>query len=93
MDLCVDRIKKVGEMITEDGGNIPDVDFCVYRLSDSHFEENRFNFDPSKSEKESVAHSGNILRSRASPELSTKMRKLKSYRILVEKRLRSVLHV
>ncbi len=53
-DLCIDRLKKAGERITGDGESIPDVGFRVYRLTESYFPENRFKFDPSKSEKENV---------------------------------------
>ncbi|MXW32307.1 MAG: site-specific DNA-methyltransferase [Rhodothermaceae bacterium] len=53
--LCIDRLKKAGRRITEVGENIPDVGFRVYRLTESYFPENRFKFDPSKSEKENIA--------------------------------------
>jgi len=54
-ELCIDRLKKAGKRITENGEIFSDVGFRVYRLAESHFEENRFKFDPSKSEKENVA--------------------------------------
>lgn len=53
--LCINRLKEAGMRMKRVGQNLPDVGFRFYRLTESYFEENRFKFDPSKSEKENVA--------------------------------------
>jgi len=51
-NLCIDRLKKVGENFLEHASIFLDVGFRVYHLTESYFPENKFKPNPSKSPQE-----------------------------------------
>ncbi len=54
--VCIERVKRAGEQIKEAHPDSPtDTGFRVYRLANSHFPENLFTADPSKSAAENLA--------------------------------------
>lgn len=71
-ELCIDRLEKAGRRRIEDSGSILDVGFRVYRLTESYFPENHFEFDPSKSEKENVAALRKHLETASQPRIFDK---------------------
>lgn len=52
-DICIERVKKAANKISKEN-EIIDTGFKVFKLTYSHFPENLFTPDPSKSEKENI---------------------------------------
>lgn len=52
-DICIERVKRSGEKIRKEDGKV-DTGFKVFQLTYSHFPENLFSPDPTKTEEENI---------------------------------------